>query len=510
MFPSYLKTKLKCSRLAKINASLKRNQEEYVSKQEKLKSNYSNMNNVFAQESSELKTILLSICWLLTLETEDQLIHYKKECKSLEKQLKEDNEKMQKYVKNIVEMNKKIEVLKKKTKSLKEENDLVKNKLKELIMSIDVSRLDESIQNSFALPKDAKAISSHNSKMPEESNIQECLQVYAKQISTLTQKIKTQRAQIREQKQENDNLRTKLEDVRNLDAIFLDNLKLEIRIKRIKLKQFIFKSFSYLTAKDLIRVSMVCAEFYSQSFEYLSDSAHWKLICPAGFQLPRNRLWLSFIKHQFPHDKEFLAFYQRLATAKHKPSPSEETKITHTEGFFDYNYAFLSNLESVHGEGSGVIDYSLMNADSARCDPEEVFSPDFLKLNQYNANDRTRNTKEEIELILMDIQRLFGFSHYRQGMTFVVYFLHIVMKRRRLDVYRVLNVLLEEPYYLKKLYSDDFYLLNLIIFQTDFLLKQKIPELYFCLNRENILLHDFMVSWIMTLFTYQVLGCVEL
>jgi hypothetical protein len=60
MFPSYLKTKLKCSRLAKINSSLKKNQEEYASKQEKLESNYSDMSNVHAQESSELKAMLLS------------------------------------------------------------------------------------------------------------------------------------------------------------------------------------------------------------------------------------------------------------------------------------------------------------------------------------------------------------------------------------------------------------------------------------------------------------------
>ena len=89
-------------------------------------------------------------------------------------------------------------------------------------------------------------------------------------------------------------------------------------------------------------------------------------------------------------------------------------------------------------------------------------------------------------------------------MTFLVCFLHIVMKQNKKDVYRMINVLLEEPYFLKKLYSDDFYLLNLIIYQTGFLLRQKIPDLYFHLKEENVSLHDFLVGWIMTLFTCQV------
>ena len=419
--------------------------------------------------------------------------------------MKVNNERTQKYLNNIVELNKKIEALKRKTKEQKEENEYVSNKLKDLIMNIDVSRLDESIQSSFVFPKDNKGAPLHSSKLPENNTIQGYLQVYATTIDTLKQKVKSQRAQIREQKQENENLKSKLNDVRNLDAIFLDNLKLEIRIKRIKLKQFIFRSFGYLMAKDLICVSMVCAEFCTQSSEYLSELNHWKTICRYGFQFPRNHLWLSFIKYQYPHDEEFMQFYLKTVNSKQKPLQAEENKMARTEGFFEYNYGFFSNLESARGEASGVIDYSLMNADSAYCDPEEIFSPDFLKLNQYFAKDKLRYAKDEIEQILIDIQKIFKFGHYRQGMTFVVCFLNVVMKQKRLDVYRVLNVLLEEPYYLKKLYSDDFYLLNLIIFQVDFLLKQKIPELYFSLNRENVLLHDFMVNWIMTLFTYQVL-----
>jgi hypothetical protein len=431
-------------------------------------------------------------------------VRYKKENKQLAKELKENNEKIQKYINNIVELNKKIEVLKKKLKGQKEENEYVSNKLKELIMNIDVSRLDESVQSSFGFPKDNKGVSLHSSKVPEDNTLQGHLQVYAIKINALSQKVKLQRAQIREQKQKNDSLRSKLDDVRNLDAIFLDNLKLEIRIKRIKLKQFIFRSFGYLMARDLVCVSMVCAEFYTQSSKYLADLTHWKIICRSGFQRPRNHLWLSFIKYQYSHDREFMQIYKKTVNSKQKPLQSEESKMARTEGFFDYNYAFLSNLESARGESSGVIDYSLMNADSAHCDPEEIFSPDFLILNQYSTKDKSRYAKDEIEQILTDIQKIFGFSHYRQGMTFVVCFLNVVMRQKRIDVYRVLNVLLEEPYYLKKLYSDDFYLLNLIIFQVDFLLKQKIPELYFCLNRENVLLHDFMVNWIMTLFTYQV------
>jgi len=61
MFPSYLRTKLKCSQLAKLNTSLKKEQEERASKQEKLENNYNDMNSVHAKESSELKAKLSGI-----------------------------------------------------------------------------------------------------------------------------------------------------------------------------------------------------------------------------------------------------------------------------------------------------------------------------------------------------------------------------------------------------------------------------------------------------------------
>ena len=60
-FPSYLRTKLKCSRLAKINSTLKKDQENYENKTEKLEYDYNNISNIVEQKSSELKTVLTCI-----------------------------------------------------------------------------------------------------------------------------------------------------------------------------------------------------------------------------------------------------------------------------------------------------------------------------------------------------------------------------------------------------------------------------------------------------------------
>ncbi len=535
----------------------KKDQENFEREKERLQSEYNTMHDMLDRELNECKTSLAN--------SEGQAAYFREECTRLQKKLKENDETIRSQVGTNADMGKKVDYLKSKVRRLKGENSVINEKLKELLISMDISRMDESQHSSFlvasgpSLPPAVKPVAPNvfaslgDATKPPLQNIQEYLQLYTQKVSRLGRKLKDQRALLQEQRKENEGLRFRLEEVKKLDAVLVEQIKLEVRVKRIRLKQLIFRSFGYLTVKDLLRVSCVCATFYSQCSDYLTDVSYWRTTCRLGFEAPRHQVWLTFIKSQYPRDREFLKFYaehsvdsnkgsggasKRHATLKSvsafddplEDKKDEDSKVTERKepGFFDCSYTFLSNVDPVHGaanDNSSVVDYSLMNADSARCDPEEIFWPDFLAMNSYGSSCASeivvaptvvpksnvslpagtkRGVKDEIEQILTDMQRIFSFNHYRQGMTFVACFLHVVMRQNRRDIYRMLNVLLDEPYYLKKLYSDDFYLLNLIIFQTDFLLKQKIPDLYFRFKEENVLLHDFMVSWIMTLFTCQV------
>jgi len=532
--------KYKCCRLAKMNSDFRKNSEQFDHEREKLQSEYNTMHDIFDKELSETKIKLV--------EYDESVKFYKSECTRLQKKLKENDETIKRHMNSNTDLNKKVMHLKEKTQKLKQENEIINTNLREVLMSMENNKFDESLQN--ISPKSQNIIDKSNISSDENNpkfntlrNIKEYLKTYTSKINSLNLKIKGHCSIIEEQKRENEFLKFRLEEVKKLDAVVMDNLKFDTKIKRIKLKTLIYKSFAFLSVKDMIRVSMVCAAFYSKCTQFLSNIEYWQAIFPNGIENPRNLLWLTFIRHIYSTDKDFIKritimgehnSLSSIRSSKHKDladqssenpfsidTPNkkasineEEKKTERKEGFFECSYTFFSNAEGAHGptpagDTSSLIDYSLMNADNARCDPEEIFWPDFLTLNDYYQKERKSDlsrkyAKDDIEQILTDMQKLFNFNHYRQGMTFVVCFLHIIMKQNRKDIFRMLNILLEEPYYLKKLYSDDFYLLNLIIFQADFLLRQKVPDLYYHFKEQNVLLHDFMVGWIMTLFTCQV------
>ena len=191
-------------------------------------------------------------------------------------------------------------------------------------------------------------------------------------------------------------------------------------------------------------------------------------------------------------------------------SPNKARESNFKPSFFDANASFLANGEGLSfadnksnsSENISLLDYSLMNAETPCFEPKNVLCAEFLREDRSPYNYKYL---ELIEDIVVDSRKFFNFSCNREGFNNVLCFLCVAMKRERRDINRMLNVLLEEPYFLRRLYSPDFYLLNLVIFQIDYLMKQKIPDLHCYFRVHNLALQDIIINWILTIYTLQVI-----
>ena len=263
---------------------------------------------------------------------------------------------------------------------------------------------------------------------------------------------------------------------------------------------------TYLPIEDLIRTSLVSKAFRRQSQKLLTNLATWNMERSKGFIADRDIIWKHFIKHQNP--QAFFIVKGKIAQDI-KVTPTKPVSIKNANsGFFDFNYSAFENMDTLKVEASNIADYSLMNIEVSRCDIKELFSKDFLQYFSFKGlfkADRVMIENEKIEKMVMEIQQYYNFLNRTQAFTVIVCFIYVVMKQSKIDVQRVVGMLLDSPYHLRKLYADDYYLLNLIIFQTDYLIQQKIPELRWHLKEQGIDSHDFMVDWVLTLLTYQVI-----
>jgi len=330
-------------------------------------------------------------------------------------------------------------------------------------------------------------------------NIKEYLQHHMKKNKILLQKLAEKKAETTEMQRENNVLKIQCAKVRTAERVAKRQTKFYSNNRRIQIKQFQLKALTYLPIEDLLNTSLVCRTYRVKAQELLQNISTWSTECSKGFTMNRVKLWKYFIIYQRPHA---ISLIKEKLSQDVKVSPVKEKKLKNGKaGFFDFNYSAFENIDTLKLDSAQFVDYSLMNVEVGRCNPKELFTNEFL--NYFNLIIKDTET-ERIEKIVMETQQLFGFIYYTQALSIIVCFVYVVLKRKKIEVKRIIGMLLDEPYHLIKLYSDDHYLLNLIIFQTDYLMKQKIPELYFHLKEQRVNSHDFMVDWVLTLLTYQV------
>ncbi len=493
---------------------------------------------------------------------ESELNFYKRECGRLQRKLVENEEIIKRMMYTNAELMEKLDAGKSHNAKLKVENVSLNSVIQKLLLGSGAKSIDElknapTVSSSPKKPKGSEVTASgylvfgdpikklqdsskRNLDDREVSGLlqasQEYLQLYANKNSALAQEVHERRTTARELQKENEHLRRQCGRIEAVESAAERQAQLDERVKRVRMRQLIFHSFTYLGVEDLMSVSLVCVAFYAKCSELFLDAEYWKKTCAGGFTVPRDRLWVRYMCWQRPQHpgspaKKSSAIsvkpkFTGTKTSRRKDStevPEEDEAKAETvkestpkpgekNGFFDCSYAFFESAEPAPGEPSaaGLVDYSLMNAEFARCDPSEVLSPEFMAhfgfvaAQSIGEESAAGKDAEAVERIMARLQQTHGLKLSGQGIAIIVCYLYVVLKRNEHSVFRTVGALLDAPYHLRKLYAEDYYLLNLVIFQIDYLMRQKIPDLHFHLKDENIMLHDFLVEWVLTLLSYEV------
>ncbi|CAG9311288.1 unnamed protein product [Blepharisma stoltei] len=107
----------------------------------------------------------------------------------------------------------------------------------------------------------------------------------------------------------------------------------------------------------------------------------------------------------------------------------------------------------------------------------------------------------EIEEVLVALCALNPDIGYCQGMQIVTHFL-IGLIHNSHEVLGILLMLIKPPFFLGELWKDGFPRLRLAIFQLEFLLKLKLPELLSHFENIDINLDVIIAPWMLTVFTH--------
>ncbi len=468
---------------------------------------------------------------------ESQLNVYKREHSRLQKKLMDNEEIIKRMMYTNAELMGQLDKAKLQTAKLRGENDTLHSVVQKLLRLSGFKSIDElpAGENDATVQKKPKIqevtatghlvfgdpLGNRKFEGRDLSNLvqacQEYMQLYASKNNALAEEIHERRISMRDLQKENEKLKQQCGKMKASESAAERQTQVDSRMQRLRLRQLIFRSFTYLGIEDLMNVSLVCVAFFTKCSEMFGDVEYWKQSCSADCKIPRSRLWVRYMSWQHP-----AVLPTKKAPARNCRKDSTEVagadearaeatkdcrmKPGDKNGFFDCNYAFFESPDLAPNDVAGIGDYSLANPENLRCDLAETFSPGLLAHFGFTAPSAGTASKdsESVQQIMAELQQTYGLKLAGQGLAVVAGFLYLVMRRRRENVLQLLGGLLDTPYHLRKLYAEDYYLLNLVIFQVDYLMRLKIPDLYFHLKDENVTLHDFLVEWVLTLLSCEV------
>jgi hypothetical protein len=109
--------------------------------------------------------------------------------------------------------------------------------------------------------------------------------------------------------------------------------------------------------------------------------------------------------------------------------------------------------------------------------------------------------QKETEEILLELCKYNPNLDYCQGMHFVSNML-FMMYRDKQEVVKIMDSLCRPPFYLSELWKNDLSRLNLGIYQLEFLLRIRLPQLAKHLKDLDINLSTIVTRWFLTVFTH--------
>jgi hypothetical protein len=229
-------------------------------------------------------------------------------------------------------------------------------------------------------------------------------------------------------------------------------------------KHYLFvlkKAFKFLSCDAVIKYSATCKYLRKHSIKTLSNPKYWVDTYMSGFPSQRSLYWMLYFNYHISEnvDKDCNAIEKK-----------EGAKNDYDITYFEIEMSTI-NLSSFIGS-------DLFPDTSAEQNVE------FMRISK----------------VVISMFKVSDYWLYKHGLFYFIAIISKCLNSKERLIVKLIEELRKEPYLIDKLYSDDYYLVNLIVFQIMHIMKERLCEYYYHIKGVGFQLNKILINWVLSMF----------
>jgi hypothetical protein len=110
-----------------------------------------------------------------------------------------------------------------------------------------------------------------------------------------------------------------------------------------------------------------------------------------------------------------------------------------------------------------------------------------------------------ISKIVINMFKVSDYWLYKHGLFYFIAIISKCLNSKERLIIKLIEELRKEPYLIDKLYSDDYYLVNLIVYQIMHIMKERLCEYYYHIKGVGFQLNKILINWVLSMFCDKVM-----
>jgi hypothetical protein len=218
------------------------------------------------------------------------------------------------------------------------------------------------------------------------------------------------------------------------------------------------KAFKYLPCDSMLAYSASTKLLRKYAIKTLSKPKYWLSCYITGFPFSREIYWMIYFQYHISENVD-----QEL-TIDRKESLSKNDNCFEIE---------MSTINLLSYAGSDLFP-----------DITAEQNAEFIQLSKS----------------IIKVLKVTDYWLYKHGLFFFIAIISKSLNSKKPLIMKIIGELRKEPYLIDKLYSDDYYLVNLIVFQITHIMKERLCDYYYHLKGIGFQLNKILINWVLSMF----------
>ena len=221
------------------------------------------------------------------------------------------------------------------------------------------------------------------------------------------------------------------------------------------------KSFKFLPCDAIMMYTSLCKYLRRHANKVLSNPKYWIDTFTKGFPAQRSLYWMLYFHYHLSENVD-----KETNPLDKKDGAKNDYDITYFE--IEMNTVNLSSF-------IGTDLFPDANAEQ---------SADFMRISK----------------VVINMFRVSDYWLYKHGLFYFIAIISKCLNSREKLIIKLIEELRKEPYLIDKLYSDDYYLVNLIVFKIMQIMKERLCEYYYHIKGVGFQLNKILINWVLSMF----------